>query len=267
MPWTEGTLLTLTHRPLPPAKVDEIVAITSDGTIWLWVGHAVDSSRRDLVGAFSTDATPDQLEQAHQVVAAIASRGAQPPGGPGGPGRAGGLEVSTETASRVVGNGTGGPEAAQILALTEDLTSAALASPLAAARIAARVRPGEQTQVSVVIRGEGTQDVGLLVDVNKLVVHWLDDAGSTVHWEPLPKPPMGLVDANAKLLDGVRGTARIPPGTSGAISVPMSPPAGATALSLQVTGRLDMIGLWESTGQPMDLFEARSDVVPLAPAS
>ena len=77
---------------------------------------------------------------------------------------------------------------------------------------------------------------------------------------------IGLVDADADLLDGIYAPARIRPGLVGSLGVPCDPPP-ATGSLVRVAGRILLLGPWSSIGIPTDDFRAAGRIRELPGAS
>lgn len=277
--WTERMLLVWEVRGSQPAGEDETVAIEPDGTTWLWVRVPADPGRGDVVGSFRTRSSSERLEQARDVIARLSvAPNERATGGHRGTVLVAGSGVARQLPMR----GADGV-AAEAIRLGRELATAAFAEPLAAVRIAARLVPvpdlasipgldptllpdllrpggvGPAGLLSVVVHGLGVEAAGLVLAADALQAHWRSGERS-VDWTELPSPDVGLTGDGFH--DGLRAPARIPPGTSAAISVRATiPDLSADSVAVRVAGKVQLVGPWESVGVPTDPFEAHSRYV------
>jgi hypothetical protein len=72
--------------------------------------------------------------------------------------------------------------------------------------------------IAVMVASVGAEPVELQLDPDTFTA-LLETADGASRWEPIPRPPIGLVDVGANLLDGLVAAATIPPGVTGALTV------------------------------------------------
>jgi hypothetical protein len=247
MAWITGTVVTMARRGAG-GPADEQLALTPDGDLWLWVRRPLDAARGDLVGSFRAAAPAGIRHDLERLAGAVVA-------GPGPAGPDALAEVATAAGTALVGPGDG-PDAAALLALLDAATEVALDHPLAAARFSAAataVGPGGRGRLSIVVVGVGREDVTLTIDPAQTAL--ARDAADPGVPGLLPPPAIGLVDANADLLDGLYAPARIAPGRIGALGIPCEPPP-ATGGLVRVGGRILLLGPWPSLDVPADAYLA-----------
>lgn len=258
MTWIDGSLLTWTRRGTRIVELDETMALMSDGTTWLWVLAAADDHRPDTVGTYRVALRDDPLTDARRLAAALASAGPEAPAD-----HPFVVLCEGQAFARVLVPGAAAGHDAEALALFEDLARAALDRPLAAARVGVAVTGAAGTvagasTVALMVASIGSEPVELRLDPDTFAV-LLETPDGETRWEPLPRPAIGLVDVTASLLDGLHASATIPPGVTGALTVPLALGSGDTAaLRARVGGSIRLRGPATEMDIPTERFIART---------
>jgi len=274
-------LMTWDVRGGEPGNEDETVAIAPDGTTWLWVRVPADEARGDVVGSFRTHVAGDHLEHARELAGRLAELAST------GDAHGGRVTVAAGGAERQIGLRTVRSIDREYVALARTLSAAAIADPLAAVRFTARhaslpdlssmpgvdpsalpelLRPGDGPAglLTVTLHGLGSASTGIVLDGHGFQAHWrVRDA--VAGWTELPPPDVGLVGDG--VLDGLHAPARVPPGSSPAITVRAAIPEGEPdAVAVRVRGRIELVGPWDGPGVPADRFAARTRPAAVVPA-
>jgi hypothetical protein len=276
-------LATWQVRGARPTGEDETVAIEPDGTAWLWVRVPADRERDDVVGSFRTTVDAQVVER---VRALIERLGADPPAG--GDGHRGTVSITGgDGAWSMPLHGARGV-GAEAIRIMRELAAGAFAEPLAAIRFSARFRPsldlgalagvdqdllpdvlkaspaGPSALVGLVVDGLGRQPTAVILAADRLQAHWRSGDRS-VGWTELPTPDVGLGVGDVG--DGIRVPAEVRPDESAALTVRADlPDEPADGVVVQVSGRVALVGPWESIGVPDAPFEARTRPAALGPS-
>lgn len=202
---------TFTWTSAAPTAVDEELAIYDDGTAWLAVRRP--RSVRGPIGTFRTSPEAGDLERLRAA-------------GPG------------PVAFDVV-RGVDDPELTALFALANRVSDLARATPQAVATFQAGGRGGSAgaVEVSLIVLGDGERPVEFELDPARCTVHF-SNAGQPVAWFPMPALASGFVTQDFEGLGGLRMRAKVPPGELGAIAFDVPRPGNATAVSIEVAGRL-----------------------------
>jgi hypothetical protein len=221
------------HTP-PPTSVDERLVIYDDATTLLLVRRSREASA--AVGTFRCQ--PDEADLRSLMAV-----------GPG-PVMFDLLVPSQD------------PGTAPLMAIADRVATDGRSKPHAVAEFFARplgeVHDGTLA-ASLLVAAAGTNAVEFEVDVPSSAVHFTEN-GQSVAWQELPDLPTGFVTPDAEGLGGVRRPAYLEPGAFGAIAFEVVAPAGATGLSIQVTGWLREA----LPDEPMpQRFEARTASAPI----
>jgi len=244
----ERPLLAWRRRGSSGRDGDEELVLGADGTAWLAVRVAVDPAREDRVGSFRAVAGPELLAAARRLAAGVATLAAPD----------GAVVATVEAGGAMAGLGPGVPgAAAELLALLDELTERALGDPVATCRfalveVAAAAGPG----LALVVANDGAEPVLVSIDPAILAVEWRDGA-AVCGRDAVSAPPIGLVDRDGELLDGLFVPATIPARSTAALTLPLARVAGPAVLA-EVGGWIALRGPGANPDLPLDRFAART---------
>jgi hypothetical protein len=248
-----GPMLTCTWSMAGPFVVDETLAVYPDGRVWLWSLHPAHATRRDRIGTFSVDLDASEFEPLAALAAGLAGMVPLEPRWP--PDRVT-MRVTVQTGGRETSHllfpgETQMPDLyARALTVLDDLLGRASAHPFAAVRISwevldPAVRQGTGATLAFVFRSIGLQPVSLLLEPPTLVLYARVDEGTQEWWRCDTPSPMGILDEEIQLLDGVTAPATIPAGTLGRLvfAGALRPPrAGRFPIIAGVEGAVALAG-------------------------
>jgi hypothetical protein len=253
----ERPLLAWVRRGAGGRPADEELALYADGSAWLGVRVPADPDRADLVGTFRASAGDALREAAVRLAAEVPALAAAPPGAVAASAFAGGSRADLVP-------GVPGPTA-ELLALLDELTARALGEPVAACRFSlAPVLTGSGPGLALVVTNDGSEPVLVTLDPAALAVEWLD-GDVVLGRDPIPPLPIGLVDRDGELLDGLFVPAGIAPQSSAAVTLPLVRLAGPIAVA-EVPGWIALRGPGTDADVPLDRFAARTRPVTAVPA-
>jgi hypothetical protein len=267
-----------------PTGEDETIALEPDGTAWLWVRVPADRERDDVVGSFRATVDRATVQRVREVLERLAGESGASPDG-----HRGTVTITTGGGTRSLPlHGGAAGAAADAMRLARELAAAAFEEPLAAIRFSARFRPaldlsalagidesllpdvlkaspaGPSALVGLVAEGIGRQPTTIILAADRLQAHWRS-GDRPLGWTELPAPDVGLGVAGVG--DGIRVPADVRPGESAALSVRADlPDEPADGVVIQVSGRIGLVGPWESLGVPDAPFEARTRPASLGPS-
>lgn len=277
-PGSDGVLVTWT-RPDGRGEPAERTALDRDGTVWLWVREAAESARSSRVGTFRSTASPDQLAEAARLVAQL--RGPDADRATASTADAGVVDVVAGDLRLRLAPGRERGAAAELLRLGALLTKSALDAPLSVVALEASAGspvaidlsaipdldpavlaaiPRPASPGDLVLRATfacvGSEPVAITIDPDGFQAHW-SVGGRPVSWSKVPTLARGL--GGDEYFDGLTAPARIPPGASAVASIPLARPTEAVdAVAIRVSGRIELVGPWQSLGIPAEPFVARS---------
>jgi hypothetical protein len=114
------------------------------------------------------------------------------------------------------------------------------------------------------VDGLGRQPTAVILAADRLQAHWRSGDRS-VGWTELPTPDVGLGVGDVG--DGIRVPAEVRPDENAALTVRADlPDEPSDGVVVQVTGRIGLVGPWESIGVPDAPFEARTRPASLGPS-
>lgn len=236
-----------------PFVVDETLAVYADGQAWLWSLYPAHAARRDRIGTFRVDLDAGELTRLAELSAGLADMVPIEPGYP--PDRVT-MRVTAQAGGRETSHllfpgDTQMPDLyAQALTVLDDLLGRASAHPFAAVSISwemldPAVRQGTGATLAFVFRSIGPQPVSLLLEPPLLVLYARVDERVEEWWRCDTPSPMGILDENIQLLDGVTAPATIPAGTLGRLvfAGALRPPrAGRFPIIAGVEGTVALAG-------------------------
>ncbi len=253
----EQPLLSWVRRGLGGRAVDEELALYADGSAWLGVRMAADPDREDRVGTFHATAGDVLLAAAVRLAAEVPALAVPAPGSATAAAFAAGTRADLVP-------GVGGP-AAELLALLDELTVRAIGEPVATCRFSlAPVVTGTGPGLALVVTNDGTEPALVTLDPSVLAVEWRD--GPTAQGrDTVPPLPIGLIDRDGELLDGLFVPASIAPQSSAALTLPLERLAGASAMA-EIGGWIALRGPGAEPDIPLDRFAARTRPLAMSPA-
>lgn len=253
----EQPLLSWVRHGVGGRPADEVLALYADGAAWVGVRVAADPDREDRVGTFHATAGQALLDAAVRLAAEVPGLAVPAPGAVAASAFAGGSRADLVA---------GVPGAtAELLALLDELTARALDQPVATCRfslgpVATESGPG----LALVVTNDGAESALLRLDPATLAVEWRD--GPAVQGRDAVAPlPIGLVDRDGELLDGIFVPAGIPPRSSAALTLPLGRLAGSIALA-EIAGWIALRGPGTAPDLPLDRFAARTRPTAVSPA-
>jgi hypothetical protein len=245
----EQPLLSWVRRGPGGRPVDEELALYRRGSAWLGVRVAADPDREDRVGTFHATAGDVLLAAAVRLAAEVPALAVPARGAAAATAFAGG--VRADLVPGVAG------AAAELLALLDELTVRAIGEPVATCRFSlAPVATGAGPGFALVVTNDGTEPALITLDPAALAVEWR--SGPTVQGrDAVPPLPIGLIDRDGELVDGLFVPASIAPQSSAALTLPLERFAGASAVA-EIGGWIALRGPGTEPDIPLDRFSARS---------
>jgi hypothetical protein len=244
-------------------RIEEDGLLVDDGTVWLWVGVGGGGHGSDVAGTFR--AGDVDVARARDLVARLRSGAASaemPPGHLS-------VDVTADSSTTTIDVADpADPVEADLVAVLSELATAAMHEPLAVVRLtveAKRFPPEMNLPSRLVFRldGEGSMATRWRLDAEGFGVRWLDADGHELAWASLDRPPTGLVDAEANLIDGLFGDAEVPAGAAVALAITApEPPPGTASVEGSMTGAFARVEDDGSLGPTDSPYELRSPPTP-----
>lgn len=237
--------------------LDEVLWVDPDGSVWLEVRRG-DGARADHVGFFRSTRRGPPVRTLVDAASAIAAAPLAPEWTQLGRRirvEVSGIEMHDQEA---VATSAGGWD--ELLASVARLSSEAVASPVAAAQVEARlVVVNRDRVVGVAVHQLGPNPLAMSVDVASSTLLWTTGA-SVRAWEPWPAPLLGLTRGDGTFLDGILAPALLSPGVVALLSLPIGA-RGSAAVGPDESVRVDLVGrfAWPPFEPPSaSPFRARS---------
>jgi hypothetical protein len=214
-----------------------------EAEIWVWALTDTAAPWAPLAGSFRTSPRSSELTDIRALGERVI---AEPEVSPG--------QLALQmTAGAVVRNvAAASPLAAEIGHAVGPLLQRALDAPVSAIRLTGHVltAPDGSSHLGLAFGSIGTDPATVLLAAERVAVG--DDTGN---WREVPPPRMGLVDAEANLLDGLYHPAVIPAGGRGVWAVSQPYEELSDQWISRVRGSIVLRGPWQAEVALQEPFE------------